>query len=221
MPDRGVLQDLRLVGKAPVRPPVSAQTRPRRRRLAPGCGTLLGCLGVVAISVWIIVHAALAWIDGHPAIPAAVALLMGLGGWGGTRLAARRDTAVADLATLDPAAFEEYVAELCRRDGCRDVTVTGGAGDLAADILAVTPLGRRMLVQCKRYAPSRRVGSPEIQRVGGTYAVVHGCDLALVVTTADFTPAAIDYAHAAGIRLVDGQELAAWAAERVLPPWGT
>lgn len=195
--------------------------RRRSRRLLPGCGTLLGCLGLVALSVWIIVHAALAWIAGHPAVPAAVALLMGLGGWGGTRLAARRDAAVTDPVTLDPAAFEEYVAELCRRDGCRDVQRVGGAGDLAADILAVTPLGRRMLVQCKRYAVGRRVGSPEIQRVGGTYAVVHGCDLALVVTTAQFAEAAIDYARQAGIRLVDGQELAAWAAERVLPPWGT
>lgn len=196
----------------------------RRQRLRSGLRTLLGCLGIVAISVWIIVHAALAWIDGHPAVPAAVALLMGLGGWGGTRLAARRDTggtAVTDLAALSPAEFEEYVAELCRRDGCRDVTVTGGTGDLAADILATTPLGRRILIQCKRYAPGRRVGSPEIQRVGGTYAVVHGCDLAIVVTTASYTEAAIDYARAAGIRLVDGTELAAWAAERVLPPWGT
>lgn len=192
----------------------------RRQRLRGGCGTLLGCLGVVALSVWIIVHAALAWIAGHPAVPAAVALLMGLGGWGGTRLAARRDP-VTNPVTLDPAQFEEYVAQLCRRDGCRDVTVTGGAGDLAADILATTPRGRRMLVQCKRYAVGRRVGSPEIQRVGGTYAVVHHADIALVVTTASYTEAAIDYAHAAGIRLVDGTELAAWAAERVLPPWGT
>lgn len=192
----------------------------RRQRLRSGLRTLLGCLGIVAISVWIIVHAALAWIAGHPAVPAAVALLMGLGGWGGTRLAARRDP-VTNPVTLDPAQFEEYVAQLCRRDGCRDVTVTGGAGDLAADILATTPRGRRMLVQCKRYAVGRRVGSPEIQRVGGTYAVVHHADIALVVTTASYTEAAIDYAHAAGIRLVDGTELAAWAAERVLPPWGT
>lgn len=193
---------------------------PRRRRLGPGCGTLLGCLGAVALGTWITVHAALAWIDGHPAVPAGIALAMALFGWGGTRLAARR-APVTDPVTLDPREFEEYVAELCRRDGCRDVQRVGGSGDLAADILATTPLGRRMLVQCKRYAPGRRVGSPEVQQVGGTYAVVHRADIALVVTTADFTPAAVEYARQAGIRLVDGQELAAWAAERVLPPWGT
>ncbi|MDQ0938364.1 restriction endonuclease [Streptomyces sp. V1I1] len=31
--------------------------------------------------------------------------------------------------------FEHYVAELCRRDGCTNVTVVGGSGDLAADLL--------------------------------------------------------------------------------------
>ena len=35
------------------------------------------------------------------------------------------------------------------------------------------------------------------------------------------TEADLDAAHAAVIRLVDGQELTAWAGERVLRPWGT
>ena len=164
----------------------------RRSRFRDGCLTVLGCLGFAAVMVWVIVHAATAWIAGHPAVPAAVVAVMALGGWGGPKVAARvgRPGGATDFVALTPGEFEEAVADLCRRDGCRDVTVTGGAGDLAADILATTPRGRRMLVQCKRYTPGRRVGSPEVQRVGGTYAVVHRA------------------------------ELAAWADEKVLPPWG-
>lgn len=171
--------------------------------------------------VWVIVRAVTQWMTGHPTVPAAVVLLMLLGGWGGQRVAQRhgRGTGVTDFGTLSPEQFEEAVADLCRRDGCRDVQRVGGTGDLAADILAVTPGGRRMLVQCKRYAPTHRVGSPEVQRVGGTYAVVHGADLAVVVTTSSYTEAALNYAAAAGIRLVDGAELTAWAAEPGLPPW--
>jgi restriction system protein len=192
------------------------------RRLRDGCGTLLGCLLIAAAAVVVIVRSVTVWISGHPEIVIGLIALMALGGWSGPRVAQRlgRPGGATDPAGLDPTGFEEYVAALCERDGCRDVQRVGGAGDLGADILAVTPTGRRMLVQCKRYAPSRRVGSPEVQRVGGTYAVVHGADLAVVVTTAAYTEAAVEYARMAGIRLVDGAELAEWAAEKALPPWG-
>lgn len=194
----------------------------RRPRFRDGCLTALGCLGFAAVMVWVIVHAAAAWIAGHPAVPAVVVVLMALGGWGGPKVAARigRPGAVPDFLALSPAEFEEAVADLCRRDGCSDVQRVGGAGDLAADILATTPRGRRMLVQCKRYTPGRRVGSPEVQRVGGTYWAIHRADLAIVITTSGYTAEAEEYAARAGIRLVDGAELAAWAGEKVLPPWG-
>lgn len=38
---------------------------------------------------------------------------------------------VPDFAALDPDGFEAAVAELCERDGCREVEVVGGAGDWA------------------------------------------------------------------------------------------
>lgn len=187
---------------------------------------MLLCLAIVAAAVWVIVRDVTLWITGHPWIFCAVALLAaggGVAGWRGQGLydaRVGRRTAPVDVAAMSPAGFEEYVAALCWRDGCTDVQVVGGAGDLGADVLARTPTGRRMVVQCKLYAVGRRVGSPDVQRVGGTYAVVHRADLAVVVTTADFTEAAVDYARRAGIRLVDGDELAAWADEEVLPPWG-
>ncbi|MET7504147.1 restriction endonuclease [Streptomyces microflavus] len=124
-----------------------------------------------------------------------------------------------DYAQLDPYAFEEAVAELCRRDGCADAEVVGGAGDLGADVLATTPDGRRLVVQCKRYGPDNRAGSQELQRFGGTCYAVHGADIALVVSTGGFTEPALDYAEQCAILCYGPEELAAWSEGGAPPPW--
>ncbi|MFC8622615.1 restriction endonuclease [Streptomyces anulatus] len=124
-----------------------------------------------------------------------------------------------DHAELDPYAFEEAVAELCRRDGCADAEVVGGAGDLGADVLATTPDGRRLVVQCKRYGPTSRVGSQDLQRFGGTCYAVHEADVALVVSTGGFTEPALDYAEQCAILCYGPEELAAWSEGGAPPPW--
>ncbi|MFC7470233.1 restriction endonuclease [Actinomadura keratinilytica] len=121
------------------------------------------------------------------------------------------DLATLDFAALDPDTFEEAVAALCRRDGCADAETVGGAGDLGADVLATAPDGRRVVIQCKRYGPENKVGSQDLQRFGGTCWSVHGAQLAVLVTTSEFTAPAEEYAESSGIRCVDGADLAAWA----------
>lgn len=196
--------------------------RTRRRRRGGARGTIALLLVIVAASVWVIVRAVTMWLAGHPEAVAFVVLLMGLGGWGGPKVAERAGRRApepdADFLALSPAEFEDAVASLCRRDGCRDVLVVGGTGDLGADVLATLPDGLRVLVQCKRYAPGSRVGSGDVQKVGGTYSVVHRADLAIVVTTGSYTAAAAAYAQTAGIRLVNGDQLDAWARGG-RPPW--
>lgn len=203
---------------------MAARYRPRRRRL-PSCGSVLLAAAIGAAAVWVAVRAVVAWATGHPAAVAALVATVALGGAGLSRLTGRTTTrhvhqvnTVREFGALSPGEFEQAVADLCWRDGCTRVTVVGGAGDLAADVLATTPDGRRILIQCKRYAAGRRVGSQDVQRVGGTYAIVHHAQLAIVVTTATYTTAARDYAHQAGIRLIDAGGLAAWAAGGQ-PPW--
>ncbi|MGY0488916.1 restriction endonuclease [Streptomyces sp. WG-D5] len=120
---------------------------------------------------------------------------------------------------LHPDGFEDAVAALCERDGCRDVEVIGGAGDLGADVIAVAPDGSRLVVQCKRYGPDRKVGSQDLQRFGGTCWSVHGAELAVLVTTSTFTVPAEAYAESSGIRCVDGAALDAWAEGSGPPPW--
>ncbi|MGV9253862.1 restriction endonuclease [Streptomyces sp. NPDC003697] len=127
--------------------------------------------------------------------------------------------APVDYDALDADAFEEAVAALCRRDGCVEVEVVGGAGDLGADVLAVAPDGRRVVVQCKRYCDSNRVGSQDLQRFGGTCYTVHEADVAVVVTTSEFTAPAAEYAAQCAIVCVDGQALRAWSDGTGPEPW--
>ncbi|MGW6916989.1 restriction endonuclease [Kitasatospora sp. NPDC054939] len=126
---------------------------------------------------------------------------------------------IGPFLEMTPKAFEHALADLCRRDGCTRVSVVGGAGDLAADVLATTPSGQRILIQAKRYGPKTFVGSPDVQKVNGTYRDVHGCDRAVVVTTSAFTRSAAAFCAQVGIRAVDRRALALWAEGTGAPPW--
>ncbi|MER6628024.1 restriction endonuclease [Streptomyces sp. NPDC000987] len=127
--------------------------------------------------------------------------------------------AVLDYDGLGADEFEQAIAALCERDGCFEVDVVGGAGDLGADVLAVAPDGRRVVVQCKRYGAGNRVGSQDLQRFGGTCYTVHEADVAVVVTTSDFTAPAAEYAVRCGIVCVDGEALRAWSDGTGPTPW--
>ncbi|MFD7687068.1 restriction endonuclease [Streptomyces sp. NPDC059781] len=124
-----------------------------------------------------------------------------------------------DYDVLDPDEFEAAIADLCVRDGCARVEVVGGAGDLGADVTALTPDGRRLVVQCKRYGDDNKVGSQDLQRFGGTCFTVHEADVALVVTTSDFTAPAVEYAEQCGIVCVNRDALLAWSGGRTPKPW--
>ncbi|MEU6079421.1 restriction endonuclease [Streptomyces sp. NPDC047108] len=111
---------------------------------------------------------------------------------------------------MDDREFEEYVAELCRRDGCTDVKRVGGAGDLGADVTGLLPDGRRMVIQCKRYAKHRTVGSRDIQTFNGTARVEHGADVPIFVASCVFTKPARDFAFRHHLCLIDVNLLGFW-----------
>ncbi|GAA3399203.1 restriction endonuclease [Streptomyces roseoviridis] len=129
------------------------------------------------------------------------------------------DGEALDHTAVDPEGFEHSVAALCARDGCTVVEVVGGAGDLGADVVATTADGRRVVLQCKQYTGDHRVGSPDLQRFGGTCFTVHEADVAVLVTTGSFTEPALEYAAACGILCVDGAALAAWTEAGAPAPW--
>ncbi|MEU7769328.1 restriction endonuclease [Nocardia sp. NPDC049190] len=143
--------------------------------------------------------------------------------WHRRRVRARDDARVLAALrqnSLSPSEFEEALAALCRRDGCTDVQVVGGSGDLGADVIARAPDGRRIVLQAKRYRNGRSVGSPDVQRFAGTAHTIHRADVAAVVTTAHtFTPQAQAYAAKARILLIPARELAAWESHTGPTPW--
>jgi restriction system protein len=115
--------------------------------------------------------------------------------------------------------FEKALAFLCERDGCTNVEVVGGAGDLGADVSATTPHGTRLVIQAKRYAQGNQVKGPDLQKFAGTCYGIHGADVAAVITTSGFTKQARTLAAQLGIKLYDGEALAAWASHTGHPPW--
>ncbi|MFE7633031.1 restriction endonuclease [Kitasatospora sp. NPDC057518] len=188
---------------------------------------LLGAAALVAVVLGTLV---VQWLAQHLLLVAAF-LIVGVGAGAAvlrSRVRARQRELDARTARLrhigpflamTPKAFEHALADLCRRDGCTKVKVVGGAGDLAADVLATTPAGQRILIQAKRYGPRTFVGSQDVQKVNGTYRDVHHCDLAAVVTTSSFTKAAAAFCAQVGIRAVDQRALALWADGRGGAPW--
>ncbi|MFF8289609.1 restriction endonuclease [Streptomyces sp. NPDC016309] len=221
----------------PVRRPGTA--RPTRRGVRrPGFSlrdTVLG-FGLVAILLFGGGAMARAAVGDAADVPAAALAVVGTFAvaWSLVRAARRRGAPVValvepdvpvepavyvDYSALDADAFEQAVADLCVRDGCLDVEVVGGAGDLGADVVATAPDGRRVVVQCKAYGPDHKVGSQDVQRFGGTCFAVHDAHVAVVVTTSEFTEPAAEYAAQCGILCVDRQGLDAWTDGTGPAPW--
>jgi restriction system protein len=113
------------------------------------------------------------------------------------------ELSVASLYALSPAAFERYVAALFRQKGYH-VNVRGGSGDHGVDLEVVGKYGKRAIVQCKRY--QGKIGEELIRELYGTMVheqVAH----AFLVTTAEITPAARQWAQTKPITLIDGETL--------------
>jgi restriction system protein len=174
----------------------------------------IGALGLVLLAreAWL-------YASAHPfavgAGAAAGAAAASGAGWLVLRRRRRRFRAIAGTDRMSGPQFERYVADLMRRSGFRAVHVTGRAADLGADIIASTADGRRVVVQCKRYAGS--VGSPHVQRLNGTAWTIHGAEVTMLVTTGRLTANARELAGRCGIVLVDRDALAAWASSQRPP----
>lgn len=65
---------------------------------------------------------------------------------------------LSEVDVMSGGEFEDFVVDLCRRDGCTEVRRVGGSHDDGADVLGHLPDGRSMVMQCKRYftGPSER-----------------------------------------------------------------
>ncbi len=120
------------------------------------------------------------------------------------RQARRADLKLAQLASLTPESFEEFVAEIFEALGY-EVEQVGGSGDEGADLRLRRGDGMLGVVQCK-YHKRGVVGSPVLQKFLGTihHTLSHK---GYFVTTSTFSLAAEKFAAEHPIELVDGPRL--------------
>lgn len=115
---------------------------------------------------------------------------------------------------LSPTTFEKVIADTLKAAGYRDVKQTGGSGDRGVDICGQTPVGEKVVVQCKCYAPGNTVKSPEVQQFIGMANVVHRAQVAIFVTTSSFTAEArsigLNASRQLHFYLMDGPTLIQW-----------
>ncbi|MCX5321055.1 restriction endonuclease [Streptomyces sp. NBC_00120] len=192
------------------------RVKKRTRRQLQGWGA--------AAAVWVALHWAAVW----PALVAVLAVMV-LGGtgwalwrahrlavdqdrqWRGQEEAKARELSMSEVDALSWQDFETYIADLCRRDGCTKVVVSGKSGDLGADVIGYLADGRKLVVQCKKYAPHRSVSSQDMQKFVGTARPEHGADVALYVTTCrTFTKAALGLALRQDIVALHRDLLGSW-----------
>ena len=121
-----------------------------------------------------------------------------------------RDRLLATLTNMHPSAFERLCQRILRESGFLQVEVTGRSGDGGIDGIGVVRIGGflsfRVLFQCKRYKGS--IGAGTVRDFRG--AMIGRTDKGLIVTTGNFTPAAVREATRDGapeIDLIDGEQL--------------
>lgn len=95
--------------------------------------------------------------------------------------------------------FEYFCADLLRKNGFSDVSVTPGSGDQGVDILAEKE-GIKYAIQCKNY--TSKLSNTPVQEVnaGKTF---YRCHVGVVMTNSTFTPGAKELAKATGVLLWD------------------
>lgn len=121
------------------------------------------------------------------------------------------------LLSLTPAQFERAVAKILEVNGYSDAAVSGGPGDLTADIFCRDAEGRLVVVQCKKYV-DKLVGSREMQSFIGMMTNEHRAEVGLYVTTSSYTGPAASLGRKHGVQLIDGEQLVE-LAQALHPTW--
>jgi restriction system protein len=127
------------------------------------------------------------------------------------RLARLRLT-MDQIDRMKPVQFELACSDLMERDGLT-ARQRGGANDEAADVIARTPTGQTVVVQCKHTVTGRNVEVNVLYAVNGTARPVHGADIVIVATNGGFTRDSWRWGPRHDIHLLDREKLRRWAED--------
>ena len=115
----------------------------------------------------------------------------------------RYASGVSAIDGMEGHEFEYFCANLLRKVGFSEVTVTPGSGDQGVDILAVKD-GIKYAIQCKNYASA--LSNTPVQEVSAGKQF-YGCHVGVVMTNSTFTQGAIQLAAATNVLLWDRRKL--------------
>lgn len=117
------------------------------------------------------------------------------------------------LRRMDPYDFESHVMWLFQQRLGHPASTTNRTRDKGLDGFVAVPDHGLVVVQCKRYAETNKVGSPAVQQFWGVVEQ-QGAVAGYLVTTSSFSKEAQSTAESTDkLVLVDGDELARWHLE--------
>jgi HJR/Mrr/RecB family endonuclease len=124
-----------------------------------------------------------------------------------SRLLRVLDQRPEQILSLSAREFEEFVASLLERLGYHAaVTPVGRDGGIDISAHRTTDIGTELvLVQCKRYGPTKKVDEPTVKQLC-TVVDDHKATRGLIVTSSTFTSVALRYIEAKRYR-VSGADL--------------
>jgi len=118
-----------------------------------------------------------------------------------------------NINSLSGKEFEELMKVVLENKGWKNVVIIGRTGDRGVDIEAIKiKNGNRLryIFQCKRW--TNKVGSHPIQRLH-SYRISRNKDIAICITTSDYTPEGIDEAKKTKVTVVNGNKIRNWIEE--------
>lgn len=118
---------------------------------------------------------------------------------------------IEKIQEMDPFQFEYLTAELLRKIGYENVTVTKRSGDKGIDVIGNLTVGGltnvKTVIQVKRYKTGNNISGKYITQLRGTAEVDQR---GLIITTSDYTKDAINESKATNkmpVALVNGNKL--------------
>ncbi|MGW3032963.1 restriction endonuclease [Streptomyces sp. NPDC001178] len=116
---------------------------------------------------------------------------------------------------MSPSEFEEYIAALCRRDGCTDVQrVTGD--HLGGRLTCCLPDGRKAALSWHRECGDSSVDAHSLRRFDEAARAIHGAEVTICVVLGPLSKDEHRTAARRRLTLIDVDRLESWMQGRPL-----